>query len=47
MFNNYEAPEVVEMGETKDVILGVPKQTDRWDSAAQDFVLDPDMAADE
>jgi hypothetical protein len=43
MLNSYEVPEAVEIGEAQDVILGVPKQTDRFDSATQQFNLDPIM----
>jgi hypothetical protein len=41
MVNNYEAPEIVDIGEAQAVILGVPKQTDRYDSATQVNNLDP------
>jgi hypothetical protein len=41
MSNHYEAPEIVEIGEVEDVILGLPKPVDRFDSVTQEFNFDP------
>jgi hypothetical protein len=47
MINNYEVPEVVEMGRAQDVILGSSKLVEIFpDSADQDW-RETDMADDE